>query len=230
MDALPDNCVDAVICDLPYGTTKCSWDVVIPFPSLWYRYNRIVKPGGAVVLFGTQPFTTTMIQSNLKNFKYCWVWDKVKPIGHLVVEIRPMQQTEDICVFGKGRIKYNPQFVPYDVPITTRETSRTTIMGGKQTNDNYHTLTHKQPRNLLRFPKETGPHPTQKPVKLLEYLVKTYTDRDDIVLDNCIGSGTTAIACRNLGRHWIGIENNPEYVKMAEERIQNYLLELVNVF
>ena len=226
MEEIDDQSIDMILCDLPYGTTKCKWDVVIPFPLLWYQYRRIIKPNGAVVLFATQPFTTAMIQSNLKNYKYSWVWDKVKPVGHLVARLRPMQQTEDICVFGYNAIKYNPQETERDVPRWSREYGRTESIGGRSNNDGS-LLTHKQPTNLLRFSKEGKEHPTQKPVALCEYLIRTYTDKGDLVLDNCIGSGTTAVACENLGRQWIGIESDAKYVKIARNRIANATTNLL---
>ena len=134
MKDIPDKSVDMILCDLPYGTTACKWDVTIPFEQLWKQYNRVIKDNGAIVLFGSQPFTTKLINSNIENFKYCWVWDKVKPNGHLVAKIRPMQRTEDIVVFGKNKINYYPQMVLREKPKKSKEYSRTSIMGGEQTN------------------------------------------------------------------------------------------------
>jgi len=223
MPHIPNKSIDMILCDLPYGTTQCKWDIVIPFKSLWEQYKRIIKDHGAIVLTASQPFTSALIMSNVKWFKYCWVWDKTFGRGHLVAKYRPVQQTEDIVVFGKSRINYYPITTKRDKPHWSYEGRvRTSIMGGKVSDSHRgRFLTEKQPTNLLTFkPVSRGVHPTQKPVKLFEYLIRTYTNENDIVLDNCIGSGTTAIAAENLDRRWIGIELDSEYVRQAQERIE----------
>lgn len=223
MQELDDESIDMVLCDLPYGTTKCKWDVVIPFEDLWKHYYRIVKPQGAIVLHCTQPFTSLLITSNLKDFKYCWVWDKVTARGHLVAKHRPMQQTEDIAVFGNGKISYFPIMKERDKPIKGKECKRTDIMGGIS-HGYTKVYTHSYPKNLLTFSGAKGKkeHPTQKPVPLTEYLIKTYTQPNEIVLDNCAGSGTVGEACLNLNRHYILIEKDPKYFEICNHRLGYY--------
>ena len=202
MKRFKDKSFDMILCDLPYGTTKCKWDTIIPFGQLWKHYKRIIKDNGAIVLNSTQPFTSSLIMSNTKMFKYCWTWDKVTAKGHLVAKLRPMQQTEDICVFGYGKINYYPQMVdrPKNKIQFTKEAKRTEIMGGRNNMPDKKVYDTYYPKTIITFKTERGLHPTQKPVALFEYLIKTYTNERDIVLDNCIGSGTTAIACINTGR------------------------------
>ena len=220
MKLIPDGSVDLILCDLPYGTTACKWDVIIPFEPLWEQYKRIIKSNGAIVLTASQPFTSALVMSNPKMFKYCWTWDKITAKGHLTAKIRPMQQTEDICVFSKNKISYNPQMV--DRPINKIETGteckRTEIMGGvsKGYSKKY---TQWYPKTILRYKTERGLHPTQKPVALFEYLIKTYTNEGDTVLDNCAGSFTTAVACDNLKRNWICIEKEEKYCDIGLNRI-----------
>ena len=225
MKNIPDNSIDMILCDLPYGTTACKWDTIIPFEPLWEQYNRVIKDNGAIVLFGSQPFTSTLVMSNVKKFKYSWTWDKVTAKGHLVAKYRPMQQTEDICVFGKGKINYYPimeirEKARKDVSV---EYSRTQIMGGTTTKEKEKILrTHRYPKTLLRYSNASQKgkvHPTQKPVALFEYLIKTYTNEGETVLDNCMGSGTTAIAAINTNRNYIGFELDEEYYKASLDRI-----------
>lgn len=225
MPSIPDKSIDMILCDLPYGTTACKWDTIIPFEPLWEQYKRIIKDNGAIVLTGSQPFTSALVMSNIKWFKYCWTWDKITAKGHLVAKIRPMQQTEDVLVFGKQKINYYPIMTnrPQNKIKTTSEIKRTEIMGGKSKGYKK-TYTQWYPKTLLKFKVERGLHPTQKPVALFEYLIKTYTNEVDLVLDNCIGSGTTAVACINLKRHFIGIEKEPKYVEIARNRIKNIVL------
>ena len=226
MKRIPDKSIDMILCDLPYGTTACKWDSVIPFEPLWEQYNRIIKDNGAIVLFGSQPFTSALVMSNSKRFKYCWTWDKVTAKGHLVAKIRPMQQTEDIVVFGKGRIQYYPimEDREKDRKDVDTEYSRTEIMGGEVKRKRKKIVrTKKYPKTILTFSNASQKgkvHPTQKPVALLEYLIKTYTLENETVLDNCMGSGSTGVACKNTGRKFIGIELDDTYFKIAEERIE----------
>jgi site-specific DNA-methyltransferase (adenine-specific) len=221
MKSIPDKSIDAIICDLPYGTTACKWDSVIPFEPLWAQYKRVIKDNGAIVLFASQPFTTALIGSNIKQFKYNWVWKKPQGVDPFQVKNRPLNNIEDICVFSNGKLLYNPQMQtgkPYS--ITRDKNPRINEITGalmKETttiNDGV-----RYPTRILEFKQQRGFHPTQKPVDLLEYLVKTYTNQNDTVLDNCMGSGTTGIACKNLGRKFIGIEQDANYFEIASKRI-----------
>jgi len=220
MQYIPDNKVDMILCDMPYGTTACKWDNIIPFEPLWEQYNRIIKENGAIVLFGNEPFASTLRMSNIKEYKYDWVWNKITARGHLVAKIRPMQQSESISVFGKGKINYYPIMEERDKPITGTERKRTDIMGGISTGYTK-VYTHKYPKTLLTFkPVCGGLHPTQKPVELLEYLIKTYTRDGEIVLDNCMGSGSAGVAAINCNRKFIGIELDENYFNIAKNRIE----------
>ncbi|MCE4992997.1 DNA-methyltransferase [Staphylococcus haemolyticus] len=229
MKRIPDKSVDMILCDLPYGTTVCKWDTIIPFEPLWEQYERVIKDNGAIVLTATQPFTSALIMSNINNFKYNWTWDKVTAKGHLVAKYRPMQQTEDICVFGKGRVNYYPIMELREKPRkdVNVEYSRTQIMGGTTSKEKQKILrTHKYPKTILRYSnasQKNKMHPTQKPAALFEYLIKTYTNENDTVLDNCMGSGTTAIAAINTNRNYIGFEMDEEYYKTSIERINNHV-------
>ena len=223
MPQLEPNSIDCIICDLPYGTTKCKWDVVIPFDKLWEQYNRIIKDNGAIVLFGSEPFSSELRLSNKENYKYDWIWDKVKPNGHLVAKYRPMQRTENISVFGNGKLNYYPIMVDRDKPKKSKEYSRTEIMGGSITDDKGKTLNKKYPQNILVYSNASQKnklHPTQKPIELLEYLIKTYTQEGETVLDNTMGSGSTGVAALNLHRKFIGIELDEKYFEIAKERIE----------
>ena len=221
MKKIKDKSIDMILCDLPYGTTKCKWDVIIPFDKLWEQYNRIIKDNGAIVLFGSEPFSSKLRLSNLDNYKYDWIWDKVKPNGHLVAKYRPMQRTENISVFGKGKLNYYPLMIDRDKPKKSKEYSRTEIMGGVS-NNTEKIINKKYPQNILVYSNASQKnklHPTQKPVELLEYLIRTYTNENDLVLDNCMGSGSTGVACKNLNRNFIGIELDEKYFNIAKERI-----------
>lgn len=227
MKQIPDKSVDMILCDLPYGTTACKWDTVIPFDKLWEHYNRIIKDNGAIVLFGSEPFSSKLRMSNIKNFKYDWVWDKKTGLGFLDSKYRPLKQHETISVFSKGgcsngsktQMKYCPQGL---IPTTKRNSnSKSNILNSEPKQRKLlNTQFTNYPKTILTFNRETGLHPTQKPVALCEYLIKTYTNEGDVVLDNCMGSGTTGVACRNLGRKFIGIELDEEYFKIAENRIK----------
>lgn len=226
MKRIPDKSVDSIITDLPYGVTKLKWDSIIPLDRLWEQYNRIIKDNGAIVLTASQPFTSALVMSNPKMFKYCWTWDKVTAKGHLVAKIRPMQQTEDVAVFGKGRIQYYPimEDREKDRKDVDTEYSRTEIMGGEVKRKRKKIVrTKKYPKTILTFSNASQKgkvHPTQKPVALFEYLIKTYTNEGETVLDNCMGSGTTAIACLNTERNFIGFELDKEYFEIAQNRIK----------
>lgn len=220
MREIPDGSVDMILCDPPYGTTACKWDSVIPFAPLWEQYERIIKDDGAIVLFGNEPFSSQLRLSNLKNYKYDWVWDKKRGSNFATVKIRPFNSFENIMVFYKKQPTYNPQMWK-STPYTCNqgyvgETKQTGLY-----RDNVITVNNgdRYPLTILSFSKETGLHPTQKPVALLEYLIKTYTNEGDVVLDNCMGSGSTGVACVNTGRNFIGIELDEKYFNIAKERI-----------
>lgn len=232
MKDIDDKSIDMILCDLPYGTTACKWDAVIPFEPLWEQYKRIIKNNGAIVLTATQPFTSALVMSNPKLYKHSWVWDKVTARGHLVAKYRPMQQTEDILVFSKHKVNYYPIMVdrPKDkIEIRkTREYDRTEIMGGKKKALEPKVYDKWYPKNIITFSNanssNTSIHPTQKPVSLFEYLIKTYTNEGEIVLDNCIGSGTTAIAAINTNRKYIGMELDDTYYELACKRVEEHLI------
>lgn len=231
MKDIPDGSVDMILCDLPYGTTHCKWDTIIPFEPLWEQYNRIIKDNGAIVLFGNEPFTSMLICSNLKGFKYRWDWNKKIPSGMGYARYRPMQQTEDIAVFTKNGEKtiYNPQMVKREKPIKSGGNTQTAVYGefknmtdGKEYKKTYD---YKNPITLIEFDKirKGSLFPTQKPVDLLEYLIKTYTDEGDTVLDNTMGSGSTGEACIKTCRKFIGIEKLKENFMIAENRLKEYI-------
>ena len=222
MKRIPDGSIDMILCDLPYGTTACKWDTIIPFEALWEQYERIIKDNGAIVLTAAQPFTSALVMSNPKMFKYSWIWDKVKPSGFQVAKYRPMMRQEDVLVFGKGRINYNPIMTLREKVKTSRIYSSSDSNPLKNNDGKNRTYTHKYPQSILTFSNAVQKgkvHPTQKPVMLFEYLIKTYTDEGETVLDNCMGSGTTAIACLNTERNFIGFELNEEYYNMSLKRI-----------
>lgn len=223
MKTIPDNSVDAVITDPPYGTTACKWDTVIPFNPMWEQLKRITKKNGAIVLFGSQPFTSALVMSNPKMFKYEWVWDKKIPSGMSFAKSQPMRQTECISVFCEGKTTYNPQITKRDKPIKGggMTPSNSAMTNGykalKKTYD------YKNPTTLITFDKirKDSLHPTQKPVALMEYLIKTYTSENETVLDFTMGSGTTGVACKQLNRNFIGIELDPQYFEIAKNRINS---------
>jgi len=220
MKTIPDKSIDAIICDLPYGTTACKWDSVIPFEPLWAQYNRIIKDNGVIVLFASQPFTSALVMSNTKWFKYQWVWEKSRFANQMLAKVQPLKIHEDIVVFAKEKAVYNPQGLIEVNKVTSQGSKITDNNGGGVRKTSYLQTHTNYPRSILRFGSEGKTvHPTQKPVDLLEYLVKTYTNQGDTVLDNCMGSGTTGIACKNLGRKFIGIEQDPNYFEIALKRI-----------
>ena len=225
MKDIPDKSIDMILCDLPYGTTACKWDIIIPFEPLWEQYERVIKDNGAIVLFGNEPFTSKLVCSNLKGFKYKWDWDKQIPSGMSYARYRPMQQIEDICVFTKNGEKtiYNPQMIKRDKPIKGGGMSKGETTNNQKLIALKKTYDYKNPTTLLSFAKvrKGSLHPTQKPVALLEYLIKTYTNEGETVLDNCMGSGSTGVACVNTNRNFIGIELDENYFNIAKERIKN---------
>ena len=235
MKDIPDGSIDMILCDLPYGTTACKWDSVIPFKPLWESYERIIKDDGAIVLFGSEPFNSALIMSNPNLFKYEWIWVKNRATGHVHAKNKPMKQHENICVFSKGatihasqsknRMIYNPQGLVKMPDGTIRKRNDKgddTVMSHRKS---HHSTPYEQtgyPTSILHFDIEMGDkrfHPTQKPVALLEYLIKTYSNEGETVLDNCMGSGSTGVACINTGRNFIGIEKDEKYFNIAKERL-----------
>lgn len=236
MKKIDTESVDMILCDLPYGTTACKWDVLIPFIPLWKCYERIIKFDGAIVLTATQPFTSLLISSNIKLFRYTWVWDKARATNFMSAKLMPLLKTEDICVFSKStcnsmsthKMKYFPQgIVKVDMKVSNGKN-----VGGKVAQDRHAYFPEGKeytqeytgyPKNIIDFPNDDNPlHPTQKPLGLFEYLIRTYTKESDLVLDNCIGSGTTALACMNTNRNFIGFENNPKYFEIAIKRLDDF--------
>lgn len=232
MPTLPDRSIDAIICDLPYGTTACKWDVVIPFAPLWEQYKRLIKPKGAIVLFGSQPFTSLLVTSNLEWFKWEEIWKKSHATGHLNCKVMPLRQHENILVFGDGKITYNPEIKikPFKDVRASRKSAASTSCYGNYKNESKTTipLDASYPRSVIEFNSpnhgEKGLHPTQKPVALLKYLIKTYTNAGDTILDNTMGSGTTLVAAKELGRRAIGIETEEKYCKRAVKRLSQSAL------
>ena len=219
MKKIPDGSVDLVLTDPPYGTTQCRWDTVIPFEPMWEQLKRITKKNGAIVLFGSQPFTSALVMSNPKMFKYEWVWDKVSPTGHLNAKKRPMKKLENVLVFCQYSPVYFPQGLVWNPRIKTRnEKTQGSNCYGKHGSSNIATW-QGYPTERIEVKNENGLHPTQKPVALMEYLIKTYTNENETVLDFTMGSGTTGVACKNLNRNFIGIELDKDYYEIAKRRI-----------
>lgn len=228
MKDIPTGSVDMILCDLPYGTTDCKWDSIIPLNELWKEYERIIKEDGVIVLTAAQPFTTQLINSNMKLFKYCWYWLKNTPTGFCFAKYQPMRKVEDVCVFYKKVPKYNPQGlvkIKNPKPKLRKEIERKDWVYRDTLNGKFTPQWTNYPNNVLEIKTERGYHPTQKPVPLFEYLIKTYTDEGMIVLDNCMGSGTTGVACINTNRKFIGIEMDEKYFKIAKSRIENSLAQ-----
>ena len=225
-----DVTVDAIITDPPYGTTACKWDTVIPFDDMWSRLNKLIKPNGAIVLFRNEPFTSCLITSNLKGFKYRWDWNKKIPSGMGYAKYRPMQQTEDICVFTRNGEKtiYNPQMIKREKPIKSGGTKYSETAPIKYKDKNFKkTYEYKNPTTLIEFDKirRGSFHPTQKPTDLLEYLIKTYTNENETVLDFTMGSGSCGVACINTNRKFIGIELDENYFNIAVSRIEGIYIQ-----
>ena len=239
MPLIPDKSIDMILCDLPYGTTACKWDTIIPFKPLWEQYKRIIKNNGAIVLTSSQPFTSALVMSNVKMFKYEWIWEKDNASNFFAAKFQPLNNTEDICVFSTGGCNNgtkNP--VPY-YPQGTKSVDME-CMNGKNVGGligQAHKTAMKEgkiykqnqtgyPFKTLKFKRDKDKtHPTQKPVALFEYLIETYTNEGDLVLDNCAGSGTTAIACINTNRNYICIEKEKSYFDITEARIKAWEIE-----
>ena len=214
--------VDMILTDPPYGTTKCKWDDVIPFDEMWNRLNKLIKPNSAIVLFGSEPFSSSLRMSNIKKYKYDWIWEK-RAVNFLNAKRQPLRNTENIIVFN-SKI-YNPQGLIYKERINKRSKSAETNNPHGLCNKSYFT---NYPKQILKFIGERGLHPTQKPVALLEYLIKTYTNKDELVLDFTMGSGSTGVACLNTNRRFIGIELDENYFNIAKKRIEDAEKELKN--
>ena len=231
MKDIPDKSIDAIICDLPYGTTACKWDTIIPFEPLWAQYKRIIKDNGAIVLFGSQPFTSALVMSNPKMFKYEWIWEKAVGSNFATLKYQPMKEHENILVFSKGTHNYYP--IMQDRKGTGKDRLTSTFNASEsmtgEANGKLKNIDRNGRYGELRNPSSVqyfnnreigrGLHPTQKPIALMEYLVKTYTNEGDLVLDNTMGSGTTGVAAVNLNRKFIGIEMDEHYFEIAENRI-----------
>src|SRR5574344_6745 len=233
MKDIPDKSIDMILCDLPYGTTACKWDTVIPFEPLWEQYERIITDRGAIVLFGTQPFTSKLICSNLNLFKYCWTWNKHRVGGFTSAKLKPLKLFEDICVFSEGKTancnKNNMNYYPQGlievnkVSSSSNDTSPTGY-ARPSTKGKYIQQYTNYPTQLVDFKLDKDRvHPTQKPVALLEYLIKTYTLEGETVLDNCMGSGSTGVACVNTNRDFIGIEKDDKYFEIARNRLEEHI-------
>jgi site-specific DNA-methyltransferase (adenine-specific) len=220
MNQIPDHSIDMILCDLPYGTTACKWDSIIPFDELWKHYKRIIKEHCAIVLFGSEPFSTKLRNSNIDDFKYDWIWEKEQGANFMLCKYQPYKVHEIISVFSNKTHNYYPQMTVGKPYISGKGTSGdiTNNVKKKQTRN----TGTRYPRSVQRFntDKSKGSfHPTQKPVALLEYLIKTYTQEGEVVLDNCMGSGSTGVACMNTNRRFIGIELEKKYFDIAEQRI-----------
>lgn len=232
MKRIPDKSVDMILCDLPYGTTACKWDEIIPFIPLWNEYRRIIKDRGAIVLFGSEPFSSKLRMSNLRGYKYDWIWDKVSVSNPQLAKKQPLKSFETISVFGTGTagVNYYPQgLIKIENPKARgSEVSKTEKLGHIQRRKDYIQTHTNYPKALaLKYPRPSKPiHPTQKPVALLEYLIKTYTNEGEIVLDNTMGSGSTGIACINTNRNFIGIEKDEEIFQTAKQRIEAHVLNM----
>lgn len=227
---IADKSVDLILCDLPYGVLGHKWDSRIPLDKLWEQYKRIIKDNGAIVLTGTQPFTSLVISSNLEMFKYNWIWDKGKPGNIYTAKLRPMQLHEDIMVFSFGTVancsnrlmKYNPQMIPMSKPDTYKMYKQGESFKRDGVKSIKYSRDKKYPQTIIKISnndQRSKTHPTQKPVALMEYLIKTYTNEGDLVLDNTFGSGTTAVACQNLNRQFVGMEKEKKYFDIAVQRL-----------
>ncbi len=241
MKHIPDKSVDMILCDLPYGTTACKWDSVIPFDELWKQYKRIIKDNGAIVLFGSEPFSSFLRTSGIDLYKYDFIWHKSRPTGFAQAKNQPLRDYENVCVFSKGnaihasqtknRMVYNPQGL-MSCHIEKKQGNKNGKTDTCFSNRKSHKNVHLQectnyPRQVIAIASESKTvHPTQKPVALCEYLVKTYTNLGDTILDNCMGSGTTGVACKNLGRDFIGIELDKNYFDIAQQRIESQVQQL----
>jgi site-specific DNA-methyltransferase (adenine-specific) len=237
MKEIPDKSIDMILCDLPYGTTACKWDSVIPFEPLWEQYERVIKDNGAIVLTASQPFTSALVMSKPKLFRYEWIWEKAVGSNFVQLKYQPMKEHESILVFSKNRHQYFPikqlrkgsgakrASRAYTQTKAGEASGGITFQGAKA---GHYDKEYRYPSSVQYFnnrDKDRGLHPTQKPVALFEYLIKTYTNEGETVLDNCMGSGTTAVACINTNRNYIGFELDPTYFEIAKQRIEEAKLK-----
>ena len=222
MKDIPSGSVDMVLTDPPYGTTACKWDSVIPFEPMWEQLKRVIKPNGAIVLFGSEPFSSALRMSNIKQYKYDWVWEKSRFANQMLAKIQPLKIHELLHVFSSGKVQYNPQGL-IEVNKVTKQGKKVTDNNGGGVRKSEYMQTHTNyPRSILRFKSESNTvHSTQKPVPLLEYLIKTYTQENEVVLDFTMGSGSAGVACVNTNRKFIGIEMDDKYFEIAEKRIKD---------
>lgn len=224
MALIPNKSIDMILCDLPYGTTRNKWDSIIPFDELWTQYERVIKDNGAIVLTAAQPFTSALVMSNPKLFKYELIWEKTQATGFLNAKKQPLRKHESILVFYKSQPTYNPQFTE-GKPYTAKSNAGANKGNYKKFKDNVTINDGKRyPVSVLPF-KNGGKtdHPTQKPTELFEYLIKTFTNESDVILDNCMGSGTTAVSALSTGRKFIGFETEPQYIEIANKRIEGLI-------
>lgn len=218
MKKIPDGSVDLVLADPPYGTTACKWDSVIPFEPMWEQLHRVAKKNAAIVLFGSEPFSSALRMSNIKRYRYDWYWKKTRPVNHINANKMPMRYIETLSVFYRSQPLFNRD--KKTEPITTTSTTRNTVFGASI--DGYKRIVEYDAKfDIVAYGKDGDLHPTQKPVALLEYLIRTYTNEGDTVLDFTMGSGSTGVACVNINRNFIGIELDERYFKIAQERISN---------
>jgi site-specific DNA-methyltransferase (adenine-specific) len=225
MKSLPDNSIDMILCDLPYGTTQCKWDSIIPFDKLWEQFHRVIKKNGVMALTASQPFTSFVVRSNVKNFKYSWIWEKSKATGYLNAKKRPMNAHEDVLIFSKGTPRYFPQMTNGE-PYNKGKAHRPTDVYGKQKSvlvEDKKGIRYPRSVQYFKTAESEGEviHPTQKPISLFEYLIRTYSLENEIILDACMGSGSTAIACINTNRKYIGYELDTKYYNDSLTRISN---------
>jgi site-specific DNA-methyltransferase (adenine-specific) len=226
MKNIPRGKIDMILCDLPYGTTACKWDNVIPFEPLWEQYERVIKDNRAIVLTATQPFVSALIMSKPDWYKHEWIWDKVRPSGFQIAKYKPMQRHEHVLVFSKKgkRVNYFPIMELRNKPVTSKVYGRSGSSPLAHSDGRKRTYINKYPQSILKYNKPSKSlHPTQKPVALLEYLIKTYTNEGDLVLDNCMGSGSTGVAAINTNRKFIGIEIEQNYFDIAKNRIMEVI-------
>ncbi len=231
MKDIENGSIDMILCDPPYGTTACKWDSIIPLEPMWEQLNRIIKPNGAIVLFGSEPFSSALRMSNIKNYKYDWIWDKVSATNFVHAKNKPMKQHEIISIFSLGvtihkgqskiRMIYNPQGLK-EINKTRKRTVNSDVSFSKRPShkESFVSTHTNYPKTILSYKRDKGLHPTQKPVALMEYLIKTYTNEGETVLDFTMGSGTTGVACKNTNRNFIGIEKDENYFEIAKKRIK----------
>ena len=229
MEAIPDDSIDMVLCDMPYGATECKWDKTLDLSEVWKHINRITKNNAAICLFSAQPFTSILINSNLKNYRTEWIWEKPAATGFLNAKIQPLRAHENIIVFYRKKPTYNPQMTHGHKRKTASRKNVNSECYGDAIKMQHYDSTSRYPRDVIIFPSDKqliSLHPTQKPVSLCEYFIKTYSNENDVILDFTMGSGTTGIACLNTNRKFIGIEKDDKYFELANQRIKQHQNQL----